>query len=496
MGLAFKNVHEWDIGATPVPAWYEPPLVLDLDRSLLRSDVLMECALDYLRPNPLRLFRLAFWALKGRAYLKRQLAEAAPLDVATLPVNEELVALAEAEKRRGRRVYLATAADEMIAIRVAATHDFIDGVVSSDGRTNLKGDVKARFLAEKFPEGFDYAGDSRADLPVWRQAREIIAVEPSASVERAARALGKPITVIAGEPRWRALVKSLRLHQWAKNSLVFIPALLSGTIADPATAIACAAAFVAIGLVASGTYLLNDMWDLTSDRKHWSKRHRPLASGALPIGLGVVACALLLTAGVAIAAGIGRSTLLMLGAYLATTLAYSFHLKRVPILDGFVLAGLFTLRIALGIATAAGVPSPWLLVFSMFLFASLSFAKRHTEVSRVIAQGGKSINGRGYLAADAPLLLGLGLATGTASILIMVLYLINDAFGRGFYGNAVWLWALPCLLFLWIARVWLVGQRGELDDDPVAFAMKDRLSILMGGGVGVAFLCAWLGVPL
>jgi len=496
MGLAFKNVHDWNIAATPVSRRDEPPLVLDLDRSLLRSDMLLECALNYLRPNPLRVFRLLGWALKGRAYLKRQLAEAVPFDLSTLPVNAELVAFAETEKRRGRNVYLATAADEIVAVRVAIRFPFLDGVVSSDGRTNLKGDVKAQFLTERFPDGFDYAGDSRADLPVWRQARRVIAVEPNASVERAVRALGKPTTVIAREPRWRALVKSLRLHQWAKNSLVFVPAILSGAIADPVTAVSCAAAFVAIGLLASGTYLLNDMWDLTSDRKHWSKRNRPLASGALPIAHAVVACGLLLTAGLGLAAGIGRATLLMLGAYLLTTLAYSFRLKRVPILDGFVLAGLFTLRIAIGIATAAVIASPWLLVFSMFLFASLSFAKRHTEVSRVIAQGGQAINGRGYVALDAPLLLGLGLATGTASILIMVLYLINDAFGRGFYGNAVWLWALPCLLFLWIARVWLVGQRGELDDDPVAFAMKDRLSILMGVGVGLAFLCAWIGVPL
>lgn len=496
MGLAFKNVHNWNIGATAVPPRDEPPLVLDLDRSLVRSDVLLECALSYLRPNPLRLFRLLSWALLGRAQLKRKLAEVAPLDLSTLPVNAELVALAEAEKRRGRRVYLATAADETVAIRIAMGFPFLDGVVSSDGDTNLKGEIKAQFLAQRFPEGFDYAGDSRADLPVWRQARHVIVVEPQPGLERAARMLGKPITVIAGEPRWRALLKSLRLHQWAKNSLVFIPAILSGTIAEPATALACVAAFIAVGLVASGTYILNDTWDLTSDRKHWSKRHRPLASGALPLGVGAAACGVMLAAGLAIAGTIGPATLFMLAAYLATTVAYSFRLKQVPILDGFVLAGLFTLRIAIGIATAAVVASPWLLVFSMFLFASLSFAKRHTEVSRVIAQGGKAINGRGYVVADAPLLLGLGLATGTASILIMVLYLINDAFGRGFYGNAEWLWALPCLLFLWIARIWLVGQRGQLDDDPVAFAMKDRLSILMGGGVGAAFLCAWIGVPL
>jgi 4-hydroxybenzoate polyprenyltransferase len=496
MGLALKSVHDWNVDATPVPHWDEPPLVLDLDRCLLRADMLLESALNYLRPNPLRAFKLMFWALRGRAQLKRRLAEVAPLDLSLLPANEQLVAFAEAEKKRGRRIYLATAADELLALRAAKRFPFIDGVVSSDGNTNLKGAIKAQFLALRFPNGFDYAGDSAADLPVWKEARHAIAVEPRPAVERAVRALGKPVTVLDGVPLRHALQKSLRLHQWAKNALVFVPAVLGGKIGEPSTIITCALAFLAIGLVASATYLINDLWDLAADRQHWSKRERPLASGALPIEMALATCLALLAGGLAIAAFIGLATFLMLAAYLATTLAYSFYLKRVPILDGFVLAGLFTLRIAIGIAAAAVFASPWLLVFSMFLFGSLSFAKRHTELSRVIAANGQAINGRGYIAADAPLLLALGLATGTASILIMVLYLINDAFGRGFYGNAHWLWALPAMLFLWIARVWLVGQRGKLDDDPVAFAMKDRLSLVLGGCVGAAFICAWIGVPL
>ncbi len=496
MSLAFKIVHNRDIEQHPILNRDAVPLVLDLDECLIRTDLLFETALAYVRVNPLRIFQIVGWALRGRAHLKRRLAEAVSLDLSSLPANEKLVNFARAESQRGRTIYLATAADELLAIRIAMGFPFIGGVIGSNGDDNLKGKTKADFLAQRFPDGFDYAGDSAADMAVWQKARRAIVVNASPAIERAAAALQMPVTVIAREPRLLALVKSLRLHQWAKNTLVFVAAILSGEITQAATAISVVGAFFALGLVASGTYLINDLWDLPNDRRHRSKRNRPLASGSLSIAAAIAASIVLIITGMAITMAIGLGTFATVAIYLVVTLAYSMALKRVPILDGFVLASLFTLRIAIGIATAGVYASPWLLVFSMFLFASLSFAKRHTEVALITKPDATPVNGRGYIAADVPLLLGLGLATGTASILIMVLYLINDAFAREFYGNAHWLWALPAVLFLWISRIWLVGQRGQLDDDPVAFAVKDRLSIMLGGAVGTAFVFAWAGIPL
>lgn len=477
-----------------VSAERRPPLVLDVDQTLVRSDLLLENMISYLRGNPLRVFHLIGWLFQGRAVLKRRLAERVELDPALVPINEELATYATREKKRGRRVYLATAMDEIHARTIAERFAFVDGVVGSDGATNLKGRAKAEFLARRFPNGFDYAGDSPADMPVWEAARRALVVNAAPWIAATLRRRGKSTLVFPRASRLQALFRAARPHQWMKNTLVFVPALLSAQITNSAQAVACLLAFFALGLVASGTYLLNDLWDLPEDRAHWSKRERPLASGRLPIASALVAAPLSIAAGLAIGAWIGGPALLVLLVYLATTLAYSFKLKRVPILDGFTLASLFTLRIALGIATTHVWASPWLLVFSMFLFASLSYAKRYTEVTRALARGQAPSSGRGYIGADAPLLLGLGLATGTGAVLMMVLFLINDAFNRP-YANPQWLWVFPAALFLWNARVWLVGQRGELHDDPVVFAIKDRLSWMLGGAMAIAFVFAWMGVP-
>jgi 4-hydroxybenzoate polyprenyltransferase len=473
---------------------HEPPLVLDVDQTLVRSDLLLENMLAYVRGNPLRGFQLLGWLVQGRAVLKRRLAERVEFDPMLLPINDDLAAYAALESERGRKVYLATAMDELQAHRVAARFAF-NGVVGSDGATNLKGHAKAEFLAARFPDGFDYAGDSRADMPVWEAARRALVVEAPSWIANSLRRRGKPVQVFPRSNRLLALLKAARPHQWAKNLLVFVPALLSAQITDPASVVACAVAFFALSMIASGTYLLNDLLDIPDDRAHWSKRNRPLASGKLPIATALMAAPLFVAGGVAAGAWIGPSALLVLLIYLATTLAYSFRLKRVPILDGFTLASLFTLRIALGIAATQVWASPWLLVFSMLLFGSLSYAKRYTEVTRAMARGAAPNAGRGYVGDDAPVLLGLGLATGVGSILMMVLFLIHDALDRP-YGNPQWLWAFPAALFLWNARIWLVSQRGELNDDPVVFAIKDRPSWGLAGVMMVAFAFAWFGLPL
>lgn len=474
----------------------EPPLLVDLDRSLIRTDLLLETVLVYLSTNPLRLFTLIGWIMQGRAHTKRQLAQAAGLDLLLIPVNEHVEEFAREAKQSGRDVYLATASDEILANRIAGRFEFLDGVIASDGNNNLKGARKAEEARRRFPDGFDYVGDSSSDLHVWQHARRAIVVAPSTSLLRSVHMLGKPTEVVGRSRTWRALAKASRLHQWAKNTLVFIPAILSAQIADPATALACLFAFIALGLVASGTYLINDMWDLSSDRRHAIKRKRPLASGSLPITTALVAAPIMIGSGLAIAAFVNLGAFTALFAYLAITLAYSMHFKRTPVLDTVVLAGLFTLRLVLGIAAAGVVASPWLLVFSMFLFTSLSLAKRSSEIQRVAASGRVAVAGRGYLVADKPFVLALGMATATASIMIMVLYLIFDAFARDFYGNPHWLWVFPVVLFLWSARVWLVAQRGQLNEDPVAFALKDRQSLAMGAIIATAFIFAWVGVPL
>lgn len=471
-----------------------PPLVLDVDDALLRTDLLHETALAYVKASPLRAFDLGVWLLKGKATLKRELAARVPLDVANLPIDEDLAGFARQACAQGREVGLATAADELLAMRVARRFDFVSFVIASDGESNLKGPAKAAALEARFPDGFAYAGDSPSDLAVWRRAQSIVLARASQATTREARALGKPVEAEFARPALglSGWAKALRVHQWAKNALVFVPLILSGMAGQPLAVAHAAMAFLAISLMASGTYLLNDLFDLADDRSHWTKRHRALASGALRIVHGLAASAGLVGLGLLAAASLGLPSLALLALYMATTLAYSFYLKRQPVVDAFTLAALFTMRLGIGITAVGVVASPWLLVFSMFLFTSLSFAKRQTEIIKSVARGRAAVGGRGYLGTDAPMVVAMGVATAMGAITIMVLYIMNDVYSASFYGQPMFLWAFPAALFMWVSRVWLLCHRGLLHDDPVAFAIRDRISIGLGAFMGLAFLGGWL----
>lgn len=482
--------------STPGATEREIPLVLDLDHTLLRTDTLYETFLAFLKQNPFNLFLVFLWLFKGRPVLKRNLGEAAELSVDGLPMNEDVVALARAAHAEGRRVIIATAADESIAKQIAARLDMPVEVRASDGINNLKGRKKAEALTSEFPQGFDYAGDSRADLPVWQVARKAILVGASAGTRKRAKAQGNVDQVIPGRSATKALIKAMRLHQWSKNGLIFVPAVLSGKIFDVSVWPALVLTFLAIGFVASATYILNDAWDIRDDRRHWSKHKRPLASGDLPILTGLAAVPFGLVAGFALAFIVNPLVALVLGIYLVLTLAYSFRLKRLMIHDALVLASLFTIRLALGTVAVAAVPSSWLFVFSMFFFLSLALAKRHTEIARVIERGDTSINGRGYRPEDLPLVLSAGIAAGIAAVVIMVLYISEDAFRRSFSGDVEWLWGFPPLIFILVSRIWSVCQRGELEDDPVVFAVKDMQCRLVLAVASVCFLFAWFGMPI
>lgn len=476
----------------PAPAGVAPPpLAVDLDFTLIRTDILSECILAYVRQNPLRAFRVLGWLVRGKGFLKRKLAEAYEVDPASLPVNETLVAFLRAERANGREIHLATAADVVVARKIADSLDLFDGVIATEGPLNVRGEAKAEELQKRFPDGFAYAGDDRRDLAVWRAAREIVVVEPSPKVMRAAQAIRPPLAAFPRKPVGvLTIAKAARLHQWAKNGLVAVPLILGGKAFDPAAWATVLVGFLLLGVLASSTYLLNDLWDLDDDRRHWSKKHRAFAAGRLSIRSGMIAAPLGVAVAMAGAWTLGPAVFAAFATYLIVTLAYSFRLKRVAVLDVFTLAGLFTLRLVIGIALAAVPGSPWLLVFSMFLFASLSFAKRHTETHRLAQNGGAKAHGRGYVAADAPFLMAIGVATGMSAILVMVLYLIDEAFRAGFYTTPAALWAFPCVLFLWLGRVWTLSARDQLNDDPVAFAIKDRASLALGAIMALAFAVA------
>jgi len=466
------------------------PLIVDLDFTLLRTDSLWEqfTALFFRRPWD-ALCALATLG-RGRAQFKARIVELVDLDPAALPYRQELVDYLKAQKAQGRRVHLATAADRRTAEAVAAHVGLFDTVEASDGAHNLKGQGKAERLAERFPSGFVYAGDHAADLKVWAGAEAIVLAGASPSVARRARALGKPIEAEFKGPRaglkvWR---KALRLHQWAKNILVFVPLLLAHRYRDLHADAMVAAAFVAMGLVASATYVINDLADLAADRRHAAKRRRPFAAGDLSIAQGAGAVACLFAAGFGLAAALSPALLLGLAAYTVLTLSYTFRLKRLALIDVATLGLLYTTRIVIGGLVAQVPLSVWLLTFSMFFFFSISLAKRYAEIFAMAAKARVgAIAGRGYRADDGPAVLALGVGATVASVLIVVIYLTDEAFPSKIYHHPNWLWAAPFLLMLWSSRVWLLAGRGEMDEDPVAFALRDRFSWALAVPLLLAF---------
>lgn len=472
-----------------------PPgdLVVDLDHTLIATDSLLEQLLALAFRKPLAALALLVGLTAGRARFKAALAAAQPLDAGGLPFREEFLDFLRLQKRKGRRLHLVTAADQTTAEAVAAHCKLFDTCEGSDGRANLKAARKAARLVERFPEGFSYAGDSQADLRVWAHAESIVIVGGTSAVTRRARRLGKlvegefpPTRVTAG--LWR---RALRLHQWAKNLLVFVPLMLSQKYLDPQAVLLSTLAFVALSLVASATYLINDLSDLAADRRHSTKRLRPLAAGHMRIEHASVAALLLLILGGVLAAVTSPALLAGLAAYAVVTLTYTFLLKRQALLDVVTLAALYALRIMIGAATIGAPQSFWLLTFSLLFFFSISLAKRYAEISNQLAAGGPEVlKGRGYRTLDGPVVLALGVAASVASVLIVVLYLMEEAFPSNIYARPNWLWAAPFLLTIWVARLWLIAGRGELDEDPVAYAIKDRFSWLLAAPFAAAFVLA------
>lgn len=474
-------------------------LVVDLDNTLVRTDTLFEQLAALLFRKPLAALMLAPFLLAGRAAFKAKLAALQSLDPSSLPYDEQLLAFLRQQRAAGRPIHLVTAAHHSTAEAVAAHCGVFDSAEGTNGGPNLKGSHKAERLGERFPEGFAYVGDSAADLKVWARAESVVLAGASPQVARQARKLGKPMDAEFERPRagfetWR---RALRLHQWTKNVLVFLPLLLAHRFMDPQSVALSLVAFLALGITASATYLINDLADLASDRRHDVKKARPLASGELGIGQVLLAIPLLLTLAAGLALATSPILLAGLALYGVITLSYTFRLKRRAILDVATLAALYAIRIFIGAAVIAAPQSAWLLTFSLFFFFSMSIAKRYAEIHNLAAavSGSAQLPGRGYKTDDGPAVLALGAASSVASVLIVVVYLMEEAFPSNIYARPEWLWAAPFLLMIWVARLWLIAGRGELDEDPIAFALRDRFSWKLAAPLVLAFFLATAAWP-
>jgi len=443
--------------------------------------MLHESALWLLRDKPLDVLRIPAWLMSGKAVLKRELAGRADFHAASLPYNDQLLTWLGQQREAGRKLILCTASDHAIAQAIAGHLGVFDEVMASNGQLNLAGHHKAEALESRFGKGgFDYVGNSSADLAVWARARRAIVVNASDSIAVKARRL---FDVEREFPRAQlglhALAKVLRVHQWMKNLLLFIPLLASHQFGSIEPWLAIVLAFISFSLCASTVYIANDLLDLESDRQHPRKRSRPFASGLVPAWMGVVLAPMLLLASLVIGAQVGGAFLPWLLFYFAVTCAYSWWLKRLILVDCLTLAMLYTLRIVAGAAAAGIALSFWLLAFSVFLFLSLAFVKRYAELQVQILAGKQKAHGRGYLTSDAPLVQMLGVTAGYAAVVVLSLYLNSDAV-LALYRQPEIVWgAVPVILF-WVSWIWMQAHRGHMHDDPLVFAVKDRASLVAG----------------
>lgn len=450
-------------------------LCTELDGTLIRSNTAIESFFGLLRKSPLTILTVLLSLLRGSARFKRSLAQSVSLDPALLPYRTDVVEWLRAEARMGRRIVLATASDSIVAHTIANHLGFFSEVIGSDGKHNLKGTYKAQALRERFGNDFVFVSDSASDLPVWAASSGAVAVELSTSTLQQLSASTAVERTFSGE-RWNAhdVFQLVRIHQWVKNLLLFVPLITSHRVLELPLLGLAAGVFLALGPWASSTYILNDLMDLAADRAHPVKRYRPLASGRIPVGAGITIMLLLAGAGLAIAYLVSPAAPPMLAAYLCMTFLYSTFFKSKLLADVFVLAALYCFRILAG-GWITGIPiSIWLLAFSYLLFLSLAFCKRSSELTNMLqAARASSSSARAYDVSDLEIIRMLGVATALGAVLEFCLYLTSDMV-RTLYSGHELLWLLVPIALYWVSRVWMIAGRGEMNEDPLLFALKDR----------------------
>lgn len=467
------------------------PIAVDLDGTLVLSDTLHEMAAIALFRRPLGLLRSLPALAKGRHIFKCALSNEVDVTEEIFPLRENLVKWLREKATEGHELHLCSAADQTIVDKIAQRLGIFSSATGS-AKTNLKGKAKAQYLTERFPEGFIYVGDHAVDMPVWQASQGIVLAGVSIEVARQARSLGKPVIKEFETPplTLKEFLKAIRAHHWTKNILMFVPLVLAHEWSNMALILETILGFFCLLAVTSATYLLNDIADLNADRQHWSKRNRALASGRLSIASGFMMAFGLLLGGFLVACLVSWEFAAVLFAYLLITGSYSLGLKRVPLLDTMIIGVLFTTRLIMG-STLLDNPRPaWLLTFAVFFFFSLATAKRHTEIVRAASSGASSLRSRGYELEDATLTLALGVSSAMASLVVFMIFILQELTPGRAYTYPGFLTGISLVLAIWLGRIWLLSHRGQMNDDPVSFAIRDRVSIGLGVLIALLFLVA------
>lgn len=458
----------------------DSPICVDLDGTLINTDTIIESTIQLIKTKPSNIFLLAVWLCKGKANLKHQIARRVSLDVTLLPYNKPLLDWLKKQKQNGRPLILATASDQTIAQKIASHLGIFSHVVASDSQTNMSSHRKAQTLTQLHgAKQFCYAGNSRADLAVWQAAGSAVVVNASPALIKAAGAQAPIEKIFPRQPlSLPVIAKTIRIHQWVKNLLLFVPLIAAHRVADAPALFAVTTAALSFCFMASAIYIMNDLFDIEADRTHHTKKFRPLARGSIPPITAIIIAAILGTTSIALALPLPPRFAVALALYVIINLAYSSTIKQIALLDVITLSSLYVLRILAGGAAAHIVTSSWLLVFAMFLFTSLALVKRFSELTNLARQNKDKASGRGYTSDDKQLLGMLGIASGFISLLVLALYISSDTV-TNLYRTPILLWLMLPLLLFWVSRLWLLAYRGEMHEDPIMFAIKDSPSYLV-----------------
>ncbi|NKB24432.1 MAG: UbiA family prenyltransferase [Kiritimatiellae bacterium] len=457
------------------------PLCIDLDGTLLKTDMLWESLLLLIKKKIFYVLFLPFWLAKGRASFKHEVAKRVTIEPQTLPYRLEVLSYLETQKKKGRTLILVTASDVQIAGSIADEVGLFSDVLASDQTINLKGVKKQKVLDDRFGRGgYDYIGNAKSDVPIWRHAHSAIVVGSSHFQRQVSKIVSVTDVFETKSVTLKTLIRVLRLQQWVKNLLLFVPIIAAHLITDFNKLLNAFFGFFAFGLCASSVYIVNDLLDLTADRVHPEKRKRPLAASDVPIAWGFCLFIFLLMAGLSVAFSVSLFLGLAVFIYLILANGYSIYLKRIALIDIIMLSFFYTIRMYSG-GLAAEVPvSFWLLAFSVFLFFSLGIAKRYVALHYKTNKGVDTTKGRGYDPHDLQMLSHFGVISGFLSVLILALY-INSMTGGGgdLYRRPQYLWLMCLVLLYWICRIWLLVGREKMIEDPVEFAVKDKQSYII-----------------
>jgi len=471
----------------------DPPLFVDLDGTLIKTNTLHEAILALVRTAPQRLLLLPFWLMRGQAYLWHRLSQLVSLNVALLPYRPEVIEYLKREKRASREITLISGAHYTLVEGVARHLNLFDHCMGSDEMAHLIGEKKLSVIVHSYrKKSFDYIGDSRADLPIWKESRRAVIAGSNMSLVAQLRKCADSYDHIEPleKPGIRSFLKAMRVYQWAKNLLLFAAIFLGHQFNNLPLIFDVLQGFAAFSLCGSAMYILNDLMDLEADRLHARKRKRPFAAGDISLATGALISVVLLLGAFAIAISLPLGFAAMLGVYFTLTLLYTFYFKEKLLVDVFILASLYTIRVWAGGVCAGIEISHWATAFFMCLFLSLALAKRHSELTASAgAQEDKQLNRRGYRPSDTQFVLVYGCGSSLMSVLVIAIYL-NSPDVSVHYRRPSLLWFVCPTLAYWTSRLWILAARGELDEDPVLFAIKDKISYLLGAIIVMIVLLA------